>query len=232
MTQPPHRTLSHLLTRRTHQARPELRFLGDLTLDLARVHEICGGARRTLTLQIAAATRGPVFWISPMWRGDRLFAEGVVQFIDPARLVFVTPKRVEDLLWSMEECLRSGAMPLVVADLPEPPGLTPVRRLHLAAETGAAEGQCPPLGLLLTPGAGGAQGVESRWHMAARHQPGTEAWQLDRTRARTAAQHSWTLHRTARGDIALADPTQSAPAPETGRTAAGAGSFHREGSAH
>jgi protein ImuA len=201
----PH-SLAHLLTRPTHQVRPALRFLGDLTLDLARVHEICGPARRTLTMQVMAHTTGPVFWISPAWLGDRLFAEGIVRMVDPARLIFVTPKRVEDLLWSMEECLRSGATPLVVADLPAPPGLTPVRRLHLAAETGAAEGRCRPLGLLLTPGAGGAQGVESRWHIAAQHLGEVEQWRLDRVRARTAPQKSWQMQRAPRGDLRLIEP--------------------------
>lgn len=65
--------------------------------------------------------------------------------------------------------------------------MTAVRRLHLAAETGAELSGSPPLGLLLTPDTGGAPGVESRWSMRAAHvDTKAEAWVLDRVRARTS----------------------------------------------
>lgn len=181
---------------------PGQRLLGDLALARGRVHEFCGPARRTLALTLARGMTGPVFWIAPAWMPDRLNPEGVLSFIDPGRLVFVTPRRAEDLLWSMEEVLRAGAVPLVVADLPAPPALTPVRRLQLAAETGAAEGRLIPLGVLLTPGRGGAAGTESRWEMIPRH-TGTDradlSWHLHRRRARTAPEAGWTVRRGADG---------------------------------
>lgn len=205
-----HSPAPHLLTR-AGQRPPEpgrdgVRFLGDLALARARVHEFCGPARRTLALQVARALTGPVFWISPEWHPDKLNGATLPEWVAPGRLIFVTPRRAEDLLWSMEECLRSGGAPIVVADIPAPPGLTPVRRLHLAAETGAAEG-IAPLGLILTPGAGGAGGVESRWHLAGRHTgPAEPGWELRRLRARTAPEARWQVAPAARGGLALRDP--------------------------
>lgn len=196
------KSAAHLLNRSTHRM-PEthgVAFLGDLTLATARVHELCGRARRTLAMTVAGAMTGHVFWIAPGWGADRLNTSAMVAFANPGRFTFVTPKRPEDVLWSMEEILRSGAVPLVVADLPGPPALTPVRRLHLAAETGAAEGRVPPLGLLLTPGAGGAAGVESRWDMAPRHdRDSSDGWVLSRRRARTAPTKDWDVTRTPKG---------------------------------
>lgn len=191
--------VSHpLLSRRPARAMPALPLLADapeLCLTQGRVHEACGPSRRTLALWAAAQTQGPVLWISLAWEKDRLASDGVHPLVDPARLLFVTPRRGEDLLWTVEEVLRSGAIALVVADMPDLPGLTQIRRMHLAAETGAQTGQHLPTGLLLTPGQGGAPGVETRWQMAPRHRKGQDFWQLERLRARTAPRKSWYIGR-------------------------------------
>lgn len=203
----------HPLKRRPHRARPEQRFLGELSLTLARTHEFCGNSRRTLAMMLAGAMQGPVFWILPGWSPERPHPEGMLDFANPGRFTFVGPGRGEDILWCMEEALRSGAVPLVVAELPMPARLTPVRRLHLAAETGADEGTHRPLGVLLTAGDGGSMGVESRWRMDAAHagtgkaRNGVETtgWALHRTRGRSDPMKSWHVAPKA-GGFALGRP--------------------------
>jgi len=187
---------STTLTRKSHRTEPTLELWPDIALTFSRVHEACGANRRSLALLIAQKTQGPIFWVSPAWNKDTLHAEGIMQFINPGRLTFLAPKRAEDILWTVEEVLRSGAIGLVVADLPGIPSLTPVRRLQLAAETGATKGHIRSLGLLLTPGSGGAPGVESRWHIAAKHKDDKELWHLSRIRARTDPPCSWQVSHT------------------------------------
>mgnify|MGYP001568795247 CR=1 FL=1 len=185
---------THLLERTPWRDRPQLQLAPGLTLPRARLHEACGGARVTFALWLAAQTEGPVFWIVPSWTPHRLNPDGMTGFCNPARFTFVSPLRPDDVLWSMEEVLRAGQVPLVVADIPGPPGLTAVRRMHLAAETGAAEGKITPTGLLLTPEAGGAPGIETRWQMIADHGPERAQWHLSRLRARTAPLQSWQVN--------------------------------------
>ncbi len=195
--------LARLISRHQRRPRTALPFLGALALARGRVHEFCGPARRTLALMAARGmekrgTEGTVLWLRPGWLPERLFPEGVLSFLEPGRIIFVTPRRPEDLLWCFEESLRGGAAALVVAELPEPPHLTPVRRLQLAAETGAEEGAVTPTGLMLTPGRGGAPGVETRWHLAPGHTHRETRWQLDRLRARADPPQSWII--SARAD--------------------------------
>ena len=175
---------------------------------------LLAAARRSFAVWLAAACEGPVFWIALRWQKARLNPRGLAPHVSPARFIFPAPKRPMDLLWCMEECLRSGAVPLVIADLPEPPPLTPVRRMHLAAEEGAQVAS-PPLGLILTPGDGGAPGVESRWHVAPTlaPTPDDEAphWQLTRRRARTAPVKSWDIVEDAAGLSARPLPDRETP---------------------
>ena len=181
-----------------------------LTLSRGRVHEICGPARTVLSALILGLSAGPVIWISPGWLPERLYPPGLADYADPGRIIFARARRPEDLLWSMEEALRSGAAPLVLTDLPSPPGLTPVRRLHLACEAGAEaahhRGRLPPLGLILTPAEGGAQGVESRWQMhvapsGSSLMENRSAWTLRRLRSRMAPPAAWHLQADDAGRI-------------------------------
>jgi protein ImuA len=182
---------------------------GDLTLQRGRVHELCGPSRLMLAARIMARTQGPVVWIRPGWAAERLNAAGLQPLVDPSRLILIQAPRDESLLWAAEEALRSGAAPLVVAELLTPPALTPTRRLHLAAETGAEaarrDGSLPPLGLILLPGTGGAQGVESRWHLAPAPSrtllwSDEDSFTLTRLRARLLPPASWTWRTRAKAE--------------------------------
>ena len=191
--------VSHpLLKRQPKRAGPAVTLLPkvpDLQLGLGRVHEVCGNARHRFAMWVGAQTAGPILWIAPSWHASQLMPCAVREVLDPARLLFVHTKRAEDVLWSVEESLRAGAISLVIADLPGLPNLTEVRRMHLAAEQGGEISGHMPLGLLLTPGMGGAQGVETRWHLASDHSPGHQQWRLERLRARMAPPRTWTLQR-------------------------------------
>lgn len=164
---------THLLAPRRHAPRPALQLMEGVALARGRLHEACGPARHRFALWLAAAAApGAVLWL-PSPRGDqRLNPDGMAHLASPARLLFVQTLRSEQQLWAMEESLRSGAAALVVAETDDLPSMTAVRRLHLAAENaghGSTDSAPAPLGLLLTPGEGGAQGIETRWHLAPAH---------------------------------------------------------------
>ncbi len=200
-----------------HAVPPEFVILGqEAKLARGRAHEIAGPARQAMALVIAARLTGPVLWLQPGWAADRLMGDGIAGFVAPGRLIFGAARSATDLLWAAEEALRTGLAPLVVAELPDPPGLTPVRRLHLAAEAAAARGGAP-LMLLLTPGAGGAAGVETRWTAAPA--PGWALgdgprWRVARNRARMAPAADWEM-RLSGGEIRLEPRPESAQDPSS-----------------
>lgn len=186
---------------------------GPLALARGRLHEATGPARRVLAAILAGAAQaeGPVIWLRPAWRAERLCPQGLGPFADPGALVIAACPQAEDLPWAAEEALRSGAVALVVVELAAPPDLRQVRRLHLAAAEGVARARaagtaCAPLGLALAAEVveGALAGVESRWRLAplppdpghpARLWRGTAlpAWRLERLRMRDAPPAAWRL---------------------------------------
>lgn len=177
-----------------------------LALEPSRAHEICGPARRVLAAWVASGA-APVLWLRLRHNPDRLCPQGLADWTAPGAVIVAEAARVPELLGCTEDGLRSGACALVVADLAEPVAMTPLRRLHLAAEDGSARratgGTCA---LVLTPGDGGTPGVETRWHIApcpARHSSVTDpvgrAWRITRLRARMAPPAAWHAQADADG---------------------------------
>jgi len=184
----------------------------EIALARARAHEVTGPARIVFALAAAARLSGPVLWIQPNWTPERLMGDGVSGWIEPGRLILARARTLLDILWTAEEALRAGAVPLVVAELPSLPTLTATRRLHLAAEAGATRGTSP-LALLLTPEPGGVPGIETRWRLAPSPgwaSGGAPRWTLTRLRARMAPESTWEM--TARGNRLVPAAARSGPA--------------------
>lgn len=154
-------------------AAPVLDNLPDLALIRpGRVHEATGPGRRTFAAALAGRLTGPVLWLQERRERDQLCPQGLARFFDPARLVLARPTGGRALLQIAEEALRSGAAPLVVAELAEAPDLTQSRRLQIAASansgsqgssrSGKRDG---PRGLCLVPeGRVRSNAAETRWH--------------------------------------------------------------------
>ncbi len=164
--------------------------LGSVGLNVGGVHEIrCappggrgGGAAAATIAQrlfglllgvrrvIALKHDGPVFWAAPLSACNEtgtLYSHGLKDLgLDPGHLIIVTPRKNQDVLWVLEEALRSGCVSMVLGEVGAI-SATASRRLSLAA----AEAQCPCI-LVSSPGSLPAVAVATRWQVAPR--PGGE----------------------------------------------------------
>ena len=128
-----------------------------LRLAAHRVHDAEGPARRSFAVLQAARTPGLVIWITPAHVTEHLMPWALPARL-ANRLILLRAGGETDLLWCMEEALRSTAPALVVAEPQKPLSLTAGRRLQLAAEAGRTTG------LLLIREDGGSNASETRWH--------------------------------------------------------------------
>jgi protein ImuA len=126
------------------------------SLAQARVHEAEGRGRHSFALFQATRHPGAVIWILPDHQMQRLMPRGLSQDL-AKRLILLTPSSQTDLLWCLEESLRTRSAGLVIAEPEKPLSLTAGRRLQLAAEAGRTTG------LVLLRDMAGSNATETRW---------------------------------------------------------------------
>jgi len=141
------------------------RVLPDGGLARGALHEIVGeGADRAaasgfvIRLLLGLAAQGPVLWCLA---DPELYGPGLQRLgLAPDRLILARTRRDADLLWAMEEGLKTPGLAAVLGE-PQKLDLTASRRLQLAAESVGG------LGLVLRPADGGkATAAVTRWRVA------------------------------------------------------------------
>ena len=124
--------------------------------------------------------------------------DGLRGFLDPGRLVFGRARTATELLWAAEEALRTGRCRWWWSTS-RAPGLTAVRRLHLAAETGAEAGERPARAPAHPRRRRRARhrdplAPRRRPRLGRRRRP---RWRVRRARARMAPERSWEVRLAA-----------------------------------
>ncbi len=154
-----------------------------------RVHEAEGRGRRAFALFQAARHLGPLIWVLPSHAPEMPMLRGLPHGVGK-RLHLLRPVGETDLLWCVEEALRSDPVSLVISEPEKPLSLTAGRRLQLAAEAGRTTG------LMLIRQDAGGNATESRWDC--QPLPGTAAdstlhrWSLNKNKEGTLG--SWTVN--------------------------------------
>lgn len=163
--------------------------LEPLALAPRRVHEAEGLGRHSFALFQATRHSGALIWVLPDHAPHLPMLRGLPDGVGE-RLHVIRPVNETDLLWSVEEALRSAPVGLVIAEPEKPLSLIAGRRLQLAAETGQTTG------LMLIREGQGSNAAETRWHcapMAAEDRDSTpHCWSLNKNKKGTTG--NWTVY--------------------------------------
>ena len=161
--------------------RPEPIPTDPFDLRARRVHEAEGRGRRAFALLQAVRHPGPLVWIAPAHIPELPMLRGLPRGVGE-RLHLFRPSGETDLLWCIEEALRSTPISLVIAEPERPLSLTAGRRLQLAAEAGRTTG------LMLIREGAGSNATETRWNC----EPVAST-------AADSTLHQWSLNKNKKG---------------------------------
>ena len=191
-------------------------------------------ARRLAAMMVSAphadgeADAGTVLWCAAPGDFGAAYGPGVMHLgLDPGRLLLVRARHDRDVLWAMEEGIRSAALAAVVGEVATA-DLTHTRRLALAAaETGV------PALLVRHPAGLSPSAARTRWQVAASpsppepfdaRAPGPACWRLELVRCQGGRPRGWTVvwdheaHRfTVAGDLGHRSAAAAADTPNSGR---------------
>jgi len=161
------------------------------------LHAVTGeaGARLGFAASLAGRlqreTGRPIVWVSAR---PELYGPGLTPLgLDPARLILVRAPRPADLLWTLEEALRTPGIAAAVGETRTVDAVAG-RRLQLAAQASGVMGL-----LVLQQENDGVPGAVTRWHLRAAPStstlPGLGAarWHADLMRCRGAEPNSWLM---------------------------------------
>ena len=145
-------------------------------------------------LNSVMADQGYALWIT---KSRILFPHGIASFgIDPDRIIFITVRRDQEVLWVMEEALRCKSLTAAIAEISDT-DLTATRRLQLATEASGVTGFL----LRQNPRNTGTSACTTRWRVQAAPSiahdglPGVghPCWQVELVKARSGQPGSWTV---------------------------------------
>ncbi|MBB4284672.1 ImuA family protein [Roseospira goensis] len=189
------------------------------------------GFTAVLAARLAAHAAAPVLWcVRHGAADDTLFPPGLAQFgLPPARLTIARARDDVQVLWCMEEGLRTAGLAAVVGQA-RAVDLTAGRRLQLAAEAGGVTG------LLLAAagrrGAGAGSGVASvaattRWRVTPRPAApvswpglGPPRWDVTLERCRGGRPARWSLDwNDETGDLSVVAALRDRPGDAARRPA-------------
>ena len=171
---------------------------------LALIRQLLQGAKESPEEAPEERATLPLLWCQTAVEAKdfgRLYPPGLMPWgLAPGRLLLVEASRDKDILWAMEEGLRSAALAAVVGELGAgglgTASLTATRRLALAAQ----QSGCPCL--LLRNGDRGASAARTRWRIAGApsrpgpldpRAPGEPSWRAELVRCPQGRPAAWTL---------------------------------------
>jgi protein ImuA len=132
----------------------------------AAVHEIAGSAASGFAAMVLGRLKGPVLWCVDLYARSHLYGPGLAAFgIRSDQLIIVRCANRADMLWAMEEGLRTSALAGIVCEPVGAVDLTASRRLQLAAEIGGGVGLLLNRGSLKKAGQLAPNALASRWRV-------------------------------------------------------------------
>lgn len=162
------------------------------------LHEIVGrpgdaaafGFAVRLLRDLVTRRQRPVLWCRGDTEAGLPYAPGLTQSgLNADSVIYARARKPAELLWAMEEGLRSGAFAAVLAEGVSP-DLTATRRLQLAAEAGATTALLSlPYGV-----AGGVSAALTRWQLTSvpvEEESEAARWQIALVRCRGGANGAW-----------------------------------------
>ncbi len=164
-------------------------------LQLGCLHEISGtatdGFAAMLAAQFTAVQKTSVLWCVNSKYARHLFAPGLAAIgVSTQRLTIAHCKTPRDMLWAMEEGLKSDATKLVIGEPTKALSLTESRRLQLTAKTSSS------IGLILGQRNLAHNASTTRWSVSAIPSffidaPWGCVWRLELIRSRNGGKGTW-----------------------------------------